>query len=142
MPQIATITKTTLTPYLMLNGKAKEVMKFYQQAIGGELQIRTFGEAQGPECPLAIREQVMHAVLKHGDFVLMASDGNPEMPAAAGSNVQLSVGAPEGEIERLFNALVKGGQAIHPLFDAPWGGKFGVLTDRYGFHWMFASSHG
>lgn len=136
------ITKTTVTPYLMLNGKAKEVMTFYQQAIGGELQIRTFGEAQGPGCPLAVRDQVMHATLKYGDFVLMASDGNPEMPAQPGSNVQLAIGAPDAEVERLFGALSVGGHVIHPLFDAPWGGKFGVLTDRYGFHWMFASSHG
>lgn len=136
------ITKTTLAPYLMLNGKAAEVMKFYQQAIGGELQMRTFGEAQGPECPIAIRDQVMHATLKFGDFVLMASDGNPQMPAQAGSNVQLAIGAPDAEIERIFKALSEEGQVTHPLFNAPWGGKFGTLTDRYGFHWMFASSHG
>jgi PhnB protein len=128
-PTPSPITKTTLTPYLMLNGKAKEVMKFYQQAIGGELQLRTFGEAQGPECPVAMRDQVMHASLKFGDFVLMASDGNPEMPAQASSNVQLAIGAPDAEVVRIFDALSKGGQVIHPLFDAPWGGKFGVLTD-------------
>jgi PhnB protein len=45
-------------------------------------------------------------------------------------------------LERLYKALSKGGQVIHELFDAPWGGKFGVFVDRYGFHWMFASSHG
>ena len=139
---MSTLTKTTLTPYLMLNGTAREVMTFYEQAIGGELEIRTFGEAQGPACPAALREQVMHATLKHGDFLLMASDGNPAMPAQAGSNVQLAIGAPDGELVRLFDALAKGGQIIQPLFDAPWGGKFGVLKDRYGFHWMFASSHG
>ncbi len=139
---MAEIKKTTVTPYLLLNGKAKEVMKFYQQAIGGELEMRTFGEAQGPECPIAMRDQVMHATLKFGDFVLMASDGNPQMPAQAGTNVQLAIGAPDAEIERLFKALAAGGQVVHALFDAPWGGKFGVLTDRYGFHWMFASSHG
>lgn len=133
---------TTVTPYLMLNGKAREAMKFYHQAIGGELQIRTFGEAQGPECPLAMRDQVMHASLKYGEFLLMASDGNPEVPAQAGSDVQLAIGAPDAELERLFNALSKDGQVIHALFDAPWGGKFGALIDRYGFHWMFASSHG
>lgn len=136
------IGKLTLNPYIMLNGKAKEAMTFYQRAIGGELELRTFGDAQGPNCPAAIRDQIMHATLKCGDFVLMASDGNPQMPAQTGSNVQLAIGAPDAEILRLFSALSEGGTVVQPLFDAPWGGKFGVLTDRYGFYWMFASSHG
>jgi PhnB protein len=139
---MSALTKTTLTPYLMLDGKAREVMTFYAQAIGGELQIQTFGEAQGPGCPVALRDKVMHSTLKHGDFVLMASDGNPEMPAQPGSNVQLAIGAPDAEVGRIFEALAKGGQITQPLFDAPWGGKFGSLKDRFGLHWMFASSHG
>ncbi len=136
------ITNTTVTPYLMLNGKAREVMSFYQETIGGELEIRTFGEAQGPKCPLALRDQVMHATLKRGDFLLMASDGNPDMPAKGGNNVMLAVGAPDAELQRLFAALSSDGNAVQPLFDAPWGGKFGTLVDRYGIWWMFASSHG
>jgi len=139
------LTKTTLTPYLMLMGKAKEAMQFYQKAIGGELHMQTFGEAQGPGCPTAIKDQIMHASLKFGDFLLMGSDGNPEEPEdinRSGGAVQLSIGAPDAEIVRLFGALSQGGQVVHALFDAPWGGKFGVLIDRYGFQWMFASSDG
>lgn len=124
----------------MLNGKAAEIMKFYQQCIGGQLEIMTFGQMQGEKCPDAIKNQVMHASLKHEEFVLMASDGNPEMPAVTGSNVQMAINAVDSELERFFNALANGGQIIHALFDAPWGGKFGVLTDKYGIHWMFASS--
>lgn len=132
--------KTTLTPYLMLNGKASEIMKFYQQCIGGQLEMMTFSQMQGEACPVAIRDLVMHASLKSGDFVLMASDGNPDMPAVTGSNVQLAINAPDPELDGFFNALANGGKIVHALFNAPWGGRFGVLTDRYGIHWMFASS--
>jgi PhnB protein len=128
----------------MLMGKAKDAMQFYQKAIGGELQMVTFGQMDS-SCPAGIKDQIMHASLKFGDFVLMGSDGNPEEPEDAkrtGGAVQLSIGAPDAEITRLFGALSQGGQIIHNLFDAPWGGKFGVLIDRYGFQWMFASSDG
>lgn len=137
------ITKTTLTPYLMLNGRAKEVMTFYHQAIGGDLQMRTFGEGMGAQCELAIKDKIMHACLTYGDFVLMASDGvMGEVPADPGPGVHLSVGAPDAELGRLFKALSVGGKVEHELFDAPWGGKFGGLIDRFGYHWMFASSTG
>lgn len=136
------LTKTTLTPYLMLNGNAKEVMTFYHQALGGELEMKTFGESMG-SCELAIRDKIMHARLKLGDFVLMASDGiMGEVPAAPGPGVHLSVGAPDAELVRMFKALAQGGKVEHELFDAPWGGKFGGLIDRFGYHWMFASSDG
>jgi PhnB protein len=120
-------------------------MKFYQHAIGGELKVMTFGDMQS-DCPLNHRDLVMHAELKYGDFKLFGSDGNPEEPedmAKLGTGcIQLAIGAPEAEILRLFKSLSDGGQVIHALFDAPWGGKFGVLKDRYGFQWMFSSHSG
>src|SRR4051812_29835664 len=119
------IKTTTVTPYLMLSGKAREVMNFYHKAIGGELKIQTFGEMQGPPCPDALRDLVMHSTLKYGDFLLMASDGNLETPAQSGNTVQLAIGAPDAELVRLFKALSEEAQQIdHELFDAPWGGKF------------------
>lgn len=136
------ITKTTLTPYLFLNGKTREAMTFYQKAIGGETQMMTFGDMQS-DCPLNHRDLIMHASLKFGDFTLFGSDGNPEEPedlAKLGTGrVQLAIGAPDAEVVRMFKALSEGGEVIHALFDAPWGGKFGVLKDRYGFQWMFSS---
>jgi PhnB protein len=136
------ITKTTLTPYLMLNGNAKEVMAFYQRAIGGELFLRTYGEGMGQQCEVAMKDHIMHARLTFGDFVLMASDsGLGEVPPPNPA-VHLSIGAPEAEVARIFKALSEGGKIEHELFDAPWGGKFGGLIDKYGYHWMFASSSG
>jgi PhnB protein len=137
------LTKTTVTPYLMLNGTAREVMTFYHQAIGGELLLRTYGEGMGPRCEAAIRDQIMHARITSGDFVLMASDSAMgPVPAQPGPGVHLSIGAPEAELARLFTALAEGGSVEHELFDAPWGGKFGGIIDRFGYHWMFASSSG
>src|SRR4051794_29786669 len=128
------ITKTTLTPYLMLNGNAKEVMTFYHKAIGGELKLRTYGEGMGAQSELAARDKIMHACLTFGDFVLMASDSAMgEVPAQPGPGVHLSIGAPEAELVRLFKALAQGGNVEYELFDAPWGGKFGGLIDRFGY---------
>lgn len=138
MPMLA---KTTVTPYLMLNGNAKEVMTFYQKAIGGELLLRTYGEGMGGQCELAMRDMIMHARLQYGDFVLMASD-SVMGETQPGAGVHLSIGAPEAELVRIFKALAEGGKIEHELFDAPWGGKFGGLIDRYGYHWMFASHSG
>jgi PhnB protein len=40
------------------------------------------------------------------------------------------------EAEMLFEKLSDGGVVRMPLIDAPWGARFGMLTDRFGIQWM------
>lgn len=40
------------------------------------------------------------------------------------------------EAERVFAALSQGGEVRMPLMDAPWGPRFGMLTDQFGVQWM------
>ena len=39
-----------------------------------------------------------------------------------------------------FDALSNGGTVFQPMGDAPWGGLFGALQDRFGISWMFTST--
>ena len=64
-----------LNPYLNFDGTAREAMTFYQQVLGGQLDVMTFGQ-YGIEGAGA--DGVMHAYLETDDgFVLMASDLPP-----------------------------------------------------------------
>jgi uncharacterized glyoxalase superfamily protein PhnB len=38
--------------------------------------------------------------------------------------------------DRVFAALSQGGKVVMPLDDAAWGGRFGVIHDRFGLEWM------
>ena len=40
------------------------------------------------------------------------------------------------EVDRLFAELSEGGKASMPVADQFWGSRFGMLTDRFGVHWM------
>ncbi|HEX6918036.1 MAG TPA: VOC family protein, partial [Phycicoccus sp.] len=65
-----------LNPYLTFPGTARDAMTFYQQVLGGDLNVSTFGEFGDPGAPGA--DGVMHAQLETPDgFVLMASDTRP-----------------------------------------------------------------
>jgi PhnB protein len=126
----------SINPYLNFDGNTREVMQFYSEVLGGELEIRTFGDvmADKPE----MRDRTMHAVLKKGDLVIMASDTMPGMPFVQGNNVWININCEsDEEIERIFKGLGDGGTVAMPLADQFWGAKFGMLHDRYGIHWMF-----
>jgi PhnB protein len=123
-------------PYLAFNGNCREAMTFYQQCLGGELAVQSFGDAGMDDQPES-RDRVMHARLVNGAAVLMASDSMPGSPHVEGTNVSLSLQCDsEDEVGRLYTALSEGGNAGMPPSDTFWGARFGMLTDRYGMHWM------
>jgi PhnB protein len=36
----------------------------------------------------------------------------------------------------VFKGLSRGGKVTVPLSDTFWGAHFGMLTDKFGIHWM------
>jgi PhnB protein len=80
----------------------------------------------------------MHAALKKGPVMLMASDTMPGQPFKMGDNVHVNIDCDSvEEIERLFKAFSEGGKVTMPLADQFWGARFGMLDDKFGVHWMF-----
>lgn len=129
-----------LTPYLFFNGHCREAMEFYKDCFGGELEIMTYADA--PEDARsggnvqAVKDQILHACLTKDAFVLMASD-NPIGAPVAGDNVSISIHCESiPQTQKLFQALGAGGEVTMPLADTFWGAHFGMLIDKYGFHWM------
>ena len=128
-------------PYLFFNGKCDEAIAFYRQAVGAEVQmVMRFEEAPDPPPPGMLppgsENKVMHAELRIGDTVVMASDGECSgNPNFDGFSLALAVGdAPAAE--RVFQALADGGQVKMPLGKTFWSERFGMLTDRFGIGWM------
>ncbi len=129
-----------LNPYLSFQGEARAAMEFYQSVFGGELDVSTF--ASFPDMGVGADEQdlVMHSQLETPDgFVLMGSDtpSHMEYVKAAGFAVSVS-GDDEAQLQGFWDALSDGGSVSMPFDTPPWGGRFGMLTDRFGIDWMLS----
>jgi PhnB protein len=122
--------------YLNFPGNCREAMTFYQQCLGGELNLITHeGSPMADQLPEAARKSILHANLVNGPLTLLASDGMGEV--TNGNSVNLSLDCvSEAEIDELFPKLAAGGQVTMPLGDQFWGAKFGMLTDKFGIHWL------
>ncbi len=117
-------------------GTCKAAMKFYQECLGGELTMQTFGES-GQEVPEDYRQKIMHSELKVDNIHLMASDVMPGQSVNQGDNIVLSIQLTDvKEQETIFNKLAAGGTVTMPLQDTFWGARFGMLVDKFGIHWM------
>ena len=126
----------TLNPYLTFDGNAAEAMRFYHSILGGELTMQTFGEAKMAQSP-AEEDRIVHAALKSDAFSLMASDGQLGRRMKFGDNISMSLtGRNRKKLIEVFGKLSKGGKVDMPLAKQFWGDTFGMLTDRFGIHWM------
>lgn len=134
------MSKTFIQPYLFFGGRCEEALEFYKQAIGAEVEmVMRFGESPEPPPPGTVPEgyenKVMHASLRVGESVVMASDGCGEEPGFQGFRLSIAVEI-EAEADRVFNALAEGGEVDMPLSKTFWSPRFGMLTDRFGVNWM------
>ncbi|MFF0903120.1 UNVERIFIED_CONTAM: VOC family protein [Kocuria sp. CPCC 205316] len=128
-----------LNPYFSFRDTAEEAMTFYRSVFGGELSISRFSEYGASDDP-AEQDKVMHAMLTTGTgMVLMASDTPNSMDLTVGDNISVSVSGDDETVMRgWWEALGAGGTVTMQLEEAPWGGLFGMCTDRFGIHWMFS----
>jgi PhnB protein len=126
-----------LNPYLSFDGNAREAMEFYRDVLGGDLTVTTYGEgglSQGP----GDADRVMHSQLETpSGFTLMAGDVAPGGAVPSGAQISLSGdAATDAELSGYYDKLAAAGTVVEPLVTAPWGDRFGMVTDPFGVLWM------
>ncbi len=128
---------TRLNPYLSFRDNTREAMEFYKTIFGGTLVMNTFAEFQASDDP-AEADKIMHAMLEADNGItFMASDTPNQMEFKQGTNMSMSLsGDNEAELKGYWETLSVGATIGMPLAPAPWGDTFGMLTDKFGVHWL------
>lgn len=129
---------TQINAYLNFTGNCRQAMTFYNNCIGGELNMQTVaGSPAEAQCPAAMKDYILHSSLTKENLVLMGSDMSDAEGIVKGNNIALSLNcSSEQEIKSFFDSLSAGGEIIHPLREEFWGATFGVFTDKFGIRWM------
>jgi PhnB protein len=129
-----------MTPYLSFSGSCEEALDAYKTIFGGTIESlnRYEGSPMEAQVPADFKTKIMHATLISPLGTLMASDTS--RPLEEGSRISISVAPSAADGERIFNGLADGGKIEMPLQDVFWGGKFGMLTDRFGIDWLVSVS--
>ena len=130
----------TIQPYLFFGGRCEEAISFYQKVLGAELEM-LMRHRDSPEPPppgmlqAGFEDKVMHAELRIGGAVLMASDGCDDKSRFDGFRLSLALPT-EADAQRAFAGLADGGEVQMPLTKTFWSPCFGMVTDRFGVGWM------
>jgi PhnB protein len=128
-----------IEPYLTFYGRCEEALTFYQEKLGAEVVLKMrFDEAPQDVAQTAPEhaKKIMHASLKIGSSILMASDGDMSKPAAhAGFSISIQT-EDVAAGEKAFNGLAEGGSIRMPWGPTFWALGFGLVTDKFGIPWM------
>jgi PhnB protein len=66
---------TTLTPYLLFDGKCQQAMEFYKSCFGGELTATKVKDSPAKDfMPAVQQEKIVYARLRNGKLEISASD--------------------------------------------------------------------
>jgi len=123
--------------YLTFDGNCGHAMEFYHKCFGGELFKMKFSEAPGGAPPGA-EDRLVHAALRTGPVLLMASDTMPGMPFHEGNNFSVAIACESNdEVDKYFGAISEKGKVHMPPQETFWAKRFAGCTDQFGVSWMF-----
>ncbi len=128
----------TVQPYLFFEGRCEEAIEFYRVALDAEVtMLRRFKDSPDPGTyEPGSENKVLHASLRIGNTILMASDGRcAGKPSFEGFSLSHTV-PNEAEAKRLFASLADGGEIQLPLSKTFFSPSFGMVADRFGVNWM------
>ena len=134
------MTNTTIQPYLFFGGRCEEAINFYGKTLGAEVEM-LMRHRDSPEPPppgmlqAGFEDKVMHATIRIGGAVLMASDGCNDKSRFDGFRLSLALPT-EADANRAFAGLSDEGVVEMPLSKTFWSPCFGMVTDRFGVGWM------
>ena len=125
---------STVTTFLMFDGKAEEAMNLYVSLF--ENSRVDFIARYGPG-EAGAEGSVLRAKFSLNGRDLMCIDSPVKHEFSFTPAISLFVDCvSEEELDRIFDRLAEGGQILMPLDRYPFSAKFGWLADKYGVSWQ------
>lgn len=128
-------------PYIDFAGRCEEAIHFYREALGAEVTAMMRNEESPDPLPEEFMKPgkeklILHSMLQVGETTVMATDGCASRDSEF-AGISLSITVPDVDAaDRVFAALSDGGAVTMPLDKTFWSPRFGMVTDRFGVHWM------
>jgi PhnB protein len=126
-------------PYLFFEGRCEEAIEYYRKALDAKVEmLMRYNES--PEKPMPGHrvpgDKVMHASFRIGETQVLASDGFASgKPKFEGMSLALTA-RDDAHAQRVFGALADGGSVTQPLMKTFFASSFGMVSDKFGVHWM------
>lgn len=133
----------SIATYIALPGTTAEAMQHWHEVFGGELEILRYGDVPMEGMPFEPDPNaVAHATLVTSAGTIAggdAMDDGTDYPVRGTAYSLLFTTDTPDEARVLIQKLLDGGGEVGmPFEQAPWGGWYGQVFDRFGVMWAFS----
>ncbi len=129
-------TVSKIIPCIWLDDQADEAAAFYVRTFPGGRVTATSRYPESIDNPSGKpRGSVLTVELEVAGGRFTALNGGPIFALNPSISFFVQVET-AGEVDRLFAALVEGGEALMPLDAYPWSERYGWVKDRFGVSWQ------
>ena len=128
---------TGFNPYITFDGTCEEALTFYSACFEGEIVFIQYYDESNQKTIPSRHSKVMHSEFKAGSIHFMACDKTPGQTIHPGTNITLYVSFSNArKQDEIYERLAERGVVHMPLEATFWGSRLGVVTDKFGIHWM------
>lgn len=121
--------------YVNYRGTCEEAFRYYETHLGGRIGgLVKHADQPNPKIPDEWKQKVLHAEIAIGDTVLMGAD-IPHAEPMRSAYVTLTADS-ESDAERIYTALIDGGEIFMKMERTHFANRFAMLRDRFGTSWM------
>jgi PhnB protein len=128
-----------LTTFLNFGGNCEAAFRFYEQHLGGKIQMLMRRE-QSPDTGGASwpgwERTVQYATMTLGETGLSGADVPPDRFKPMRSAYLTLTVHDAAEADRVWRLLADGGEIYMPMAETFFATRFGQLRDRFGVSWM------
>ena len=124
--------------YLNYGGNCRQAFEFYEQHLGGKIQmLMTHGDQpDASKVAPESRNAVLHARIDLGETTILGADVPTERFQPIRSAYLSLMTDTIDEAERVYALLSDGGQIFMPMAETFFAHRFAMLRDRFGTSWM------
>lgn len=128
--------KQKIVPCLWFDTEAEEAVEFYTSLFSNtKINSKTRYLEAGQEVHHMEPGSIMTINFELEDYQLLALNGGPHFQKNPSISLFM-VCRDEAEINKLWESLIEGGEALLPLDSYDWSPRYGWLQDRYGLSWQ------
>ncbi len=120
--------------YINYPGHCEEAFRFYEQHLGGKIQLMMPHQQLPPHFPKEWKKPILHAIIEIGGTLVRGADVPAAEPMRS-SYLTLRFQTPE-EAEQIYKVLSDAGEIFMKMEKTFFANRFGMLRDRFGTSWM------
>lgn len=120
--------------YINYQGHCEEAFRFYEQHLGGKINMMMPHQQLPQNFPTEWKSPIMHAIIEIGGTLIRGADVPGAEPMRS-AYLTLNLDTPE-QAENIYEILSKDGEVFMKMEKTFFANRFAMLRDKFGTSWM------